>query len=130
MPGSSAEQPVNVGSLADTNIDELIDRARRSDDWREQLDRLIEEAGQLIMADPVAALQAAERLVALSDEMGEDAFRSRARRALVQALAAADRNEEALAAGEQAIELADNAPIDAARARMALIQVLDKLGRL
>ena len=55
MSGSFDEQPVNVGSLADTNLDELIDRARRSDDWRGQLDRVIEEAAQLVIADPAAA---------------------------------------------------------------------------
>ncbi len=92
---------------------------------------LIEEAGRCVIADLDRALSATQCLVELSDTLAGQRVRSQAHRARAQALAYANRLEEALATFHESIELAEQVgdSIAAAKARMSMLQVLDRLGR-
>lgn len=71
-------------------------------------------------------------LVAVADRIAGPALRIGARRARVRILAHAGRFEEAIVAGQAAIELADDlgAGIESARVRLALMHPCTELGRL
>ncbi|MDY7109158.1 MAG: CHAT domain-containing tetratricopeptide repeat protein [Planctomycetota bacterium] len=90
-----------------------------------------EEAARWAISDLDRALSAASTLVALSDAIAGPRARSCARRALAQALAYASRHEEALKIAHESIALAEEAgrPVDAARARLATLHVLDRMGQ-
>ena len=92
---------------------------------------LIDEAGRWVIADLERALRATQSLVDLSDALAGRRVRGQARRARGQALAYASRYEEARKMFCESIELAEqaNEPVAAARARMSMLHVLDRLGR-
>jgi tetratricopeptide (TPR) repeat protein len=96
------------------------------------VDGLVEAARRLVLRDLAAALDATGWLVTLADERCSPFVRCRARRARAQALAYANRYDEALSLLAEAIDLAGaaGAAVEAARARMAMVHALTRQGRL
>ncbi len=126
--------PVSPSPL--TDLLQLDDRSRSAwlaahSDPEATLIELAEQVARLIIDDLGRAIDVTQSLVALADEHGVGRARSCTRRVAAQALAYANRHDEALAMATAAVELAEaaHAPVDAARARMAMMQVLDRLGR-
>ncbi|MCC6677928.1 MAG: CHAT domain-containing protein [Phycisphaerales bacterium] len=95
------------------------------------LPALIDAAEGLVIADLSRALDVTQRLVALADAIGPEVPRARARRAWAQALAYANRFQEAIGALNEATALADSAgaPVEAARARLTTLHALARMGR-
>ncbi|MCL4210079.1 MAG: CHAT domain-containing protein [Phycisphaeraceae bacterium] len=91
-----------------------------------------DEAERLLGVEVARARAAAEIVVALADQVGGPAARSRARRALGQALAYAGELHAALDVCRGAAVIADQAGevVHAARARLASIHPLGETGRL
>lgn len=92
---------------------------------------LCEEVDRLIGLEIAQALDASEFIVALADECGGPRAQAEARGVQAVTLAYAGRFEEALAACDEAIAIAEPAVllVEAARARLASVQPLARLGR-
>lgn len=89
-----------------------------------------DEAERTALVEVARALRATDLVVRLADEFGTIRTRARARRARAQALAYAGQHAQALAACQQAVEIAgDDEPIEAGRARIASMHPLGELGR-
>lgn len=97
----------------------------------ESVHELVEAAERFIIADLAKSLSLTEKLVGIADELDEPVARARARRSWAQALAYANRFEEALATLNEATELADRAGaiVEAARCRLTTLHALARLGR-
>lgn len=88
-------------------------------------------AERLVMGDLQRALDATALLVEVADEVGDESGRAWARRARAQALAYANRFEEALATLEESVHHAGCAGDEraGARARLTMVHVLARVGR-
>jgi tetratricopeptide (TPR) repeat protein len=104
----------------------------RSPSAHDELIRSCEELEQLALSNLGRATAVAERLVHVADLNGEPLPRARARRAGAQALAYANRFDEALSLLVQAADLAGVAgqPAEVARAKLTMLHALARLGRL
>jgi len=118
-------------ALLDAPQPEAVARLRAVGNPDDVLADLADEAGRWMIADLDRSLDATARLVDLGDEVGTVRARACTRRARAQALASANRHEEALELASESVALATEGghPVDAARARMSMMQVLDRLGR-
>lgn len=89
-----------------------------------------DECERMTSTNVAVAIRAAETLASLAPELGRS--RTRLLRALTTALAYAGRHEESLAASDAAIGAAEAArlTVDAARAAVASLHPLTKLGRI
>ncbi len=88
-------------------------------------------AEQLAVSETALAVDAGERLVGAADASFPAAVRARFRRALGQALNYANRFDEAHRVLTEALSVAgEEAPVEAARAGLALVHTLARLGRL
>ena len=92
---------------------------------------LADEAEQRVMDNLQQALEATAALLDVAGVVAGPGPRARAHRARAQALAYANRFDEALTALEQAVELANQAGDEptAARARLTMVHALARLGR-
>lgn len=122
-----------LGAQPRRRLDTLRRHSGAADDAQltESLVTLADAAERLAIADLDRALAATGILMQTADEAGFPLARARARRARAQALAYANRFEEALAALHEAVELAESAgqPLEAARARLTSLHALARLGR-
>ena len=110
------------------------DRARLLEshgDPDEIVTALAGEAEQLVMENLQHAMEATAALMDVADTVAGPGARARAHRARAQALAYANRFDEALASLQQAVECADEAADEpaAARARLTMVHALARLGR-
>src|SRR5262245_26150081 len=92
---------------------------------------LTQIAERLVMGNLQQALGATVMLVEVADQVGSPGGRSSARRARAQALTYANRFDDALAALEESVELAQRAADEraAAQARLTMVHALARLGR-
>lgn len=123
--------PVALEDIAGLNPADAACLLRRGDDAPARLMELVESAERLVIAELKRALDLTEMLVRLADELGDPLPRARARRAWAQALAYANRFDDALVALGEATGLAETAGagVEAARARLTTLHALARQGR-
>lgn len=134
FPASNASLLETLSGLAPSQRAEAV-REFRGHDAAAVNDLLLalgDEAERLLGVEVARAKAAGEIVVALADQVGNPAARSRARRALGQALAYAGELHRALDVCREAAVIADQAGevVHAARARLASIHPLGETGRL
>jgi CHAT domain-containing protein/tetratricopeptide (TPR) repeat protein len=117
--------------IADWDLDAARNALAASDDLPAVHAALADEAERLAVADTAAAIRATEKLQSLADQLNIPATRARIRRARGQALAYANRFQDALVVLEEARAIAaTDAPHEAARAAVAMVHALARLGKL
>ena len=110
---------------------ERLGRLKSLGDPDEILAGLAQEAERWVIGDLRRSLEATDCLLELADTLGGASGRSRARRARAQALAYANRFDDALAVLNESVQLAASVPDEtaAASARLAMVHPLARLGR-
>jgi tetratricopeptide (TPR) repeat protein len=107
--------------------------ARLGPDASAALAGLIDESEKLVISDLDRAGRATEAVLRLADACtpGDAALRARARRIRAQALAYANRFEDAIGLLDEAIDIAEagGCPLESARARATSLHALARLGR-
>jgi tetratricopeptide (TPR) repeat protein len=132
MDGASADFEHTLAHLVATDPAARGSYIRAAGEPGRVLRRFVEQAERLIIEDPAAALDAASVLVGVAGDLGDAGGESRARRVRAQALAYANRFDEALDELTRSANLAGAAGDTeaAARARLSMVHALARLGRL
>ncbi|MEX2220015.1 MAG: CHAT domain-containing tetratricopeptide repeat protein [Phycisphaerales bacterium] len=131
MTAPAPQAPELLADLVRLGVADTAQRIRAAGDPGPLLGAMADEAERQAISDPRRALDATEALVALADLLAIRSAQARARRARGQALAYANRFDEALAVLRDAQRIAGtDAPVEGARAGVAMIHALARLGRL
>lgn len=117
MEGTASDSKSLLADIVATPRERRAERVRAIGEPNEVLGRLAEEAERWTISELGRALEATEALVDLGDEIGGRQARARGQRARAQALAYANRFDDALAALDKSVALAEAAtdPLAAAR---------------
>jgi CHAT domain-containing protein/tetratricopeptide (TPR) repeat protein len=128
----TARERTLLDDLGARPVEAVAADLRRRSDLDEAILAAADDCDRLAISDLVRAVAATESLVSLADIVQHPIPRARARRSRAQALAYANRFDEALSNLSEAIILAEaaGAPVEAARARMTTLHALARLGRL
>ena len=120
-----------VSQLLRLPRDERERRLTEAGDPDEVLTKLADQADRWVIDDLPRALDATAMLVELADTSGAETTRARARRAQAQALAYANRFDDALRTLAESVKLAESAGDEssAVQARLAMVHALARLGR-
>jgi CHAT domain-containing protein len=126
-----ADDETLLSELISSPPDQRASRLAETGEAADVLVRLADHAEHWAIDDLHRALEGTAVLVELADGVGTTSDRARVRRARAQALAYANRFDEALAAFGRSVELADSAgdADAAARARLSMVHALARLGR-